>query len=407
MLYKWYSIETYMHTIQRTKVLYLITKSNFGGAQRYVFDLATHLPHDRYSVAVACGGTGTKGAPLGTLVKKLAQANIRTIPVASFMRDMSLIHDMRAIIELWKLVRAERPDVLHVTSSKAGGLGAFIGRLAGVPHVIFTSHGLAFDETWRPRWQRALIWVATWWTMLFAHTTIQITRDTYERAARMPFMKQRIRLIHNGIVCPMYRSRDEARNILATMETKGGAESRDSFWIGTIAEFTANKNLSVLLDTLASLHKNRFDVHLWLIGDGEERKALDARIRELDLMSYVHMPGYVPDAATLLKAFDIFVLPSRKEGLPYVLLEAGYARLPVVVSNIPGAQDIVSNAQTGLLVSPTTDAFMKALTTLLRNTNRAQKYGTALKAHVEDTFSLAHMVSTTTALYASSNPSTS
>src|SRR5690348_6940862 len=105
------------------KILYVITKSNWGGAQRYVFDLATHLPAG-YEPVVALGGTGGAGAGTGLLAEKLKAAGIRVVYVQAFMRDISVTKDLGALAELTRLFKKERPDAVHLNSSKAGGVGA-------------------------------------------------------------------------------------------------------------------------------------------------------------------------------------------------------------------------------------------------------------------------------------------
>jgi len=392
-----------MEAEKQIKVLYLITKSNFGGAQRYVFDLATGLPGN-FEAIVALGGTGARGAKTGTLQERLQAAHVRTIPVKHFMRDMSLLSDVRAFFEIWRIIRAERPSILHVTSSKAGGLGALAGRLAGVRTIIFTSHGLTFDEDWRPRWQRLLIWFFTAATILLSTHTIQLSRDTYARASSIPGARKKVHLIPNGITTPYFLSRDEARARLADGHVTG------ELWVGTIAEYHPNKNLSVLIEAIKLLHDSGHRAELWLlgtIGDGGEYERLRTLARRLDIESSVHMPGYVQNAAQLLTAFDIFALPSRKEGLPYVLIEAGFAGLPVIASDIPGNTDIIEHEVTGLLIKATGDACAHALETLIDDPKKAQDFGTALAARVRQSFSLDHMLHETVHLYTSSNPTTS
>ena len=128
-----------MTNLKKTKVLYLITKSNWGGAQRYVFDLATSLPADSYEVCVACGGDGE-------MRKKLLANGVRVVTIESLERNISLKKELLAFREISKIVREEMPDILHVNSSKAGIVGTLIGRIKRVPKVIFTSHGWAFNE---------------------------------------------------------------------------------------------------------------------------------------------------------------------------------------------------------------------------------------------------------------------
>jgi glycosyltransferase involved in cell wall biosynthesis len=380
----------------KKKILYVITKSNYGGAQRYVFDLATHLDPNEFDTVVAFGGTGDKGAQIGTLSQRLSDAHIRTIPIKHFMRDVSIFEDIQAFFELVRIIRTERPDVLHVTSSKAGGLGALAGRIACVPTIVFTSHGLTFDETWRPMWQRALIWLFTWCTILISTHTIQISRDTYERAAIMPFVRRRVVLIHNGIDTPNFIVRNDAR---ATLVPQAVASAYRAQWIGTIAEYHPNKNLHALIEAVAQLRDRGIKAHLILIGEGEERERLATLAEKLNIEAQVHLTGYIQGAAHYLKALDIFTLPSKKEGLPYVLLEAGLAELPVVVSNITGNTEIVTDKKTGVVIDATREQLADAFEALLRDPDRMQSYARALHTHVADSFSIEQMVHDTLSLY--------
>ncbi|PIR41028.1 MAG: glycosyltransferase family 1 protein, partial [Candidatus Yonathbacteria bacterium CG10_big_fil_rev_8_21_14_0_10_43_136] len=98
----------------KKKILFVITKSNFGGAQKYVFDLATGLPKDQFDVAVALGGSGI-------LIQKLQAENIRVLPIFSLARDVNPLSDITTFFELWRMFRKEKPDVAHLNSAKAGG----------------------------------------------------------------------------------------------------------------------------------------------------------------------------------------------------------------------------------------------------------------------------------------------
>lgn len=391
--------------VRPLRILYVITKSNYGGAQRYLYDLAMGTAQHGFEVMVAFGGTGAKGAKKGMLAERLEQAGIRTISLRHFMRDVSIREDIRAFVELLRLMRDERPDVVHVMSSKAGGLGALAGRTAGIPTIIFTSHGLAYDETWRPWWQRTLILVFTWFTMLCATTTIQISRDTYKRARALPGLKRKVVMIHNGIDTPRYVNRDTARTVLQGADANGSGGRE--VWIGTLAELHPNKNLDVLVDALATMRARGMYAHLWILGEGEDRARLERLAHEHGLAEYVHLPGYVQNAQRFMLAFDVFTLPSRKEGLPYVLIEAGYAALPVVVSDIPGNTDIVKHEISGLVVPATSDDLSLALETLIRDPDHATVYGSNLRAYVRDHFNAERMVHETCQLYASSKPSIS
>src|SRR3990167_2305563 len=106
------------------KILFVITKSNWGGAQRYVYDLATALHKGQFEVVVAFGGTGEAGAHPGLLAERLKEVGVRTIFIESFTRDIGIFRDVSAFFELLRVIKKERPDVLHLNSSKAGGIGS-------------------------------------------------------------------------------------------------------------------------------------------------------------------------------------------------------------------------------------------------------------------------------------------
>lgn len=374
-----------------TRILYLITKSNYGGAQKYVFELAVVAKTAGHTVTVGCGGTGEAGATLGRLGTKLTEANIPVHHIKHFLRDMSLWGDILAFFEVWRLLRKERPEVLHVTSSKAGGIGALAGRLAGIPRIVFTSHGLTIDEVWRPHWQRILIYLGTWVTLRLAHHTIMVSTETYERARQMPGMSARVSLVKNGIAPITFLERTAARAKLAPH-----APPR-SFWIGGIGELHPNKNWSAAILALTTLPAR---VHLLIIGEGEERTKLQQLITQHGLQERVHLLGYI-DGASYLKAFDIFILPSKKEGLPYVLLEAGLAGLPVVASDLPGNHDIIESGQTGLLVEPTPDLLATSLSMLVRDESMRRNLGAQLSETVQQTFSIRHMYTDSFHIYES------
>ena len=378
-----------METEQKKKIIYLITKSNFFGAQKYVYELAVEAKNRGHEVIVACGGTGEKDAKLGTLADKLQEADIRVHPITHFMRDMSLLSDLRAMVEVVTLLFKEQPDILHSTSSKAGGIGAFCGRLVGIKRLIFTSHGLTMDETWRPLWQRILIAWSTWFTMLLSHHSILISTETYKRVQKMPLLASRTSLIFNGIAPIVFKDRTVARHELADNI------SDTAIWIGGIGELHPNKNWQSLVETIKDLPTA---VHLFIIGEGEERERLEKQIDTLGLSKRVHLLGYL-DGAQYLQAFDFFVLPSKKEGLPYVLLEAGLAGLPTIASDLPGNHDIITPGETGLLIQPTPALLKESLLKLLDDGKLRNELGDALQQKVSEKFSIHTMHEKTFATY--------
>lgn len=309
----------------RKKVLFVITKSNWGGAQRYVFDLATSLPKDEFEVAVVLGGTGEAGASTGLLEERLREAGVRTIFLGSFTRDIYFFQEFKAFFELLRIIKQEKPSVLHLNSSKAGGLGALAGRMAGIRRIIFTAHGFAHNEV-RPFHERALIWTASWFTMLFAHQVIVLSHYELQRAPVI-FSRRKLTVIHNGIDMQMhFGSGDVIRH----------AFPQGVHITGAIGELTKNKNQVSLIEEA----KNNPNMYVAIIGEGEDRSYLTRNIEGYGLTSRVKLFGFMP-ATEVLKGFDTFALPSLKEGLPYVLLEAKAAGLPIIANRVGGVGEIL------------------------------------------------------------------
>lgn len=380
----------------KKKVLFVITKSNWGGAQRYLFDLATSLPKDRFDAVVAFGGSGARGAAEGELARKLQASGVRTIFVRAFARDIGLA-DVAALRELKRIFRAERPEVVHLNSSKAGGLGALAARLAGIPTIVFTSHGLAWDED-RGAFARAAIGLATWLTFLLSTAVITISKDNCERARRLPFCRNKVHLIYNGLPLLRFALREDARRKLAAQAGVSGIE--EDLWIGTVAELTRNKGLSYLVDAAKLLVEKGKSFQLFILGEGEERARLEAQVRAANLSNRVHLLGFVSDAYEHLSAFDIFALASVKEGLPYVLMEAGQAGCALVGTNIPGINDVLQGGTAGLLARPKDSAdISEKLLRLVEREDECNALGQAAKENMAERFSLARMVEATIKLY--------
>lgn len=302
--------------MQRT-VLYVITKATWGGAQRYVYDLATNVPSD-YTPIVAFGTPGK-------LADNLATAGIRTISLPSLQRDISFAGDIASFFALLKLFREIRPDVIHLNSSKAGALGAIAARCAGIKNIVFTAHGWPFKED-RGTVSRAFIHFLSWITVIASRAVIVVSKTDEALGNRMPGARAKIRYIPLSIRVPDYFSRDEATSILGIRAS--GAR------IITNAELHKNKGIAYGIEAIAKLKERGVNVSYTIISEGEERKNLEALARAKNVSDRVSFLGFVQDAARYMKAFDLFLLPSVKEGMPYVLIEAAMAGLPIVTTNI-------------------------------------------------------------------------
>jgi glycosyltransferase involved in cell wall biosynthesis len=391
---------------QKLKILYLITKSNFGGAQRYVFDLATSMHALGHDVVVGFGGNGL-------LAEKLQAAGIRTVSIEGLERDVHLTDDVRTFFRLLDLFADENPDIIHLNSSKMGGLGAVAARLwNGVVHVeqmttgyrrsariIFTGHGWAFNED-RSDFSRFVIGIAHWVTIALSHETIAVSQRTREQVISLPLVWHKVSVVHNGVGTFSPKRRADAQKALFG-DRQEELLAHDPIVIGTIAELHKNKGLSYALEGIAQLKKQSTKPFLYvIIGDGEERLALEHLATTLDINDVVSFAGYKPDASTLLAAFDIFLLPSITEAFPYVILEAGNVGLPVVATAVGGIPEVIDDMHSGILIQTKNPGEVtRALGHLLDTPERRAEFGAAIKERITGRFGLATMVTETLRVY--------
>ena len=329
---------------RRKKLLFLITKSNWGGAQRYVYDLATNLSQEQFDMVVVLGGEGP-------LKQKLEEKRVRTIVIHSFQRDINIVKELNATGELFQILRKEKPDIVHLNSSKAGGLGALVARLCGIPCILFTAHGWPFKEK-RSFVMRSMIHIATWLTVVLSHKTIVVSKKDEELGKSMWFVRGKIKHIPIALNETKFLSKEKAEEFLFWPEVD--SYIIHSIRLVTIAELTKNKGLQYGIDMIQELQNRNPDKYTYnVFGDGEERTDLTKRsekvlnskgqpiVRFLNIFEYKYpnlqkpkFADFSTSASRYLKAFDIFILPSVKEGTPYVLLEAAAAGLPIVATNV-------------------------------------------------------------------------
>lgn len=370
-----------MNQENRRKVLFLITKATWGGAQKYVYDLATHLPRDRFSVTLAYGQAGR-------LSTALAEKSVDTHTIDALGRDVALISDVTSFFQILKFLKQTRPDILHLNSSKAAALGAFAGRIAGVRTIVFTAHGWPFKEQ-RGFFASKLIYFLSWLTAALSHRVIVVSTTDETLGKNMWWVAKKISHIPLGREALHFLSPEEGfRAMFGTLTppTITGSTLR----LVSIAELTVNKGIRYAIDGVEHLVHQDVDVIYVVVGGGEQQKELEAYAREKGVADRVFFTGQGPaDVAKNLLGFDAFLLPSIKEGMPYVLIEAAQAGMPVIATTIV-KPDFEQFAQFSFVPARDALALADAITRVAHRP-RVQA--------LENPFPIEPMVSRTMALY--------
>lgn len=307
------------------KLLLAITKSNWGGAQRYVYDIAEHFANDKhFDVAVLAGGEGA-------LVAKLDNNNIRTISLSALTRDVGIQKDSKSLYQLFRIILKEKPDILHLNSSKMGLFGGVIGRLCGVKKIIFTAHAWPFNET-RPYYQKIIFRAFGMLTVILSHKTIAVSQSVIASLNAPKFISKKMTCVYTGIETPkMYED--------GLFFEKFSIQKTPGVHIVSIGELHTSKGLDRALIALAQCKHLAWTYHI--IGTGEKREYLGTLVQQLGLSERVIFHGFIDKASLYLNSFDVFLFPSRTEALGYVAIEALFNKLPIVASNAGGIPEVL------------------------------------------------------------------
>jgi glycosyltransferase involved in cell wall biosynthesis len=347
----------------RPRVVLVITLAEVGGAQSYVAALLPALA-ERYDVVLAAYGEGP-------LREAAARHGVRFVPLRHVRRPIRPWRDSAGLVELARLLRRERPQILQASSSKAGVLGRLAAVLTRVPIRIFTVHGWAFAayEGLPSRLYRLTD------RLMAPLTTVTICVSERERAAGVAAgtcREERTVVIRNAV--------DVAA---APLSSHDRAKPR----LISVGRLKAPKDFVTLIQGLAELPEGSFEA--LIVGDGPDRGAVEAEIRRLGLDGRVHLAGQRHDVPALLARSDVFVLSSRSEGLPMSVLEAMAAGLPVVASSVGGLAELVVDGETGMLVPPGDPGSLAgALRRLIDDHELRHELGAAARARAQDSFDL-------------------
>lgn len=373
----------------KKRVLFIITQSELGGAQQFLLQFLKHLQRDAYDIHVAVGRDGN-----GSLLKKLGGLDARFSLIPSLRRNINLLADLKAITDIQELLRAHAPDTLFLLSSKAGFIGSLAARLSRQnPKVIYRIGGWTFNDPW-PAWKKSIWRKLEKWSARWKDVIILNNARDLEDAKRLGISPRgSMVVVHNGI--DPYRaglSREEARHELSRLAL-GGREAllEAKNVIGTIANFYPAKGLEYLI--AAAARNSDPDTIFCVIGDGAERPFLEKLIADDGLEKKVFLLGQIDHAARYLPAFDVFVLPSVKEGFPWSLLEAMAAKLPVIATRVGAVPEILEDGINGYVVEPRQpQQIAEKIDALLESGHKAQEMGIKAHQRVLFAFSITTMV---------------
>jgi|SRR3989339_215045 len=310
------------------RVLQLGSPTGLYGAERWILALIKHLDPTKVESIVGV----IKDAPEleSPLIREAAAFGFTTIIIEAFGKA-----NFSAVLKLRRYIIDNKIDILHTHWYKTDIIGFLATR--GTPcKTVSTPHGWSRDSGFKLQSYEVMDRLM----FPFLDAVAPLSPKLYDNLKKIPFLKKKLALIQNGVDTTEIEACKTVHPQLIEWKNQG------FFILGYIGRLIHLKGLDILFNALSSLDK-KLPWKLVLIGDGEQRTFLETLAQTLKISENVSFFGFQEERLEFLKGFDVFVLPSRSEGIPRCLMEALAANKPVISSDIPGSTELIIDGKTG------------------------------------------------------------
>ncbi|MDA3840703.1 MAG: glycosyltransferase [Patescibacteria group bacterium] len=334
-------------------ILLVITKGELGGAQVFLLNLARCLKESGQTVTVAYGEDGY-------LPIKLEEEGIESVKIKNLRRSANPFSGVKYIFELKKYIENKDFNVVHFNSTNAL-LGAMSVKLLDKKlKTIFTFHGLSLLDSGYKK--NIILKIANYilfkFLLIFVDEKVFVSGLNQKRAQDIKLVQDG-KTIYNGINTSEedFLVKEDARDYL---EERYNIYLEDKFIIGTVGRLDYQKNHAFLLNNFEEIEKIIPNLAMVIIGEGNERGSLEKIIEKKNIGEKVFLLGELNDAVKYIRAFDVYALPSRYEGLSISLIEALFSGVPILASDVGGNKEVISNINNLFLAGDKED-FIKKL----------------------------------------------
>jgi len=358
------------------RVLHPITRLTLGGSSENTIASCVALDRAGYDCMLATSFRESDASSLADARRR----GCRVVDIPALGREVAPLADLTALAELVRLIRRERPAIVHTHTSKAGFIGRLAAVIARAPAVIHQPHGHIFYGYYSPRRTAvftALERQAARWTDRIITLT---DRGAQEHLARGIGRAEQYVAVPSGVPTAELR---------AAAPPRGEARARlgldpDAFIVVGLGRLVPIKGFDLLARALPAVVAQIPSARVLLVGDGAERAHLGAIAASMGVAERLQMTGETTDVASYLAAADVVAVPSRNEGMGRVIVEAMALGLPVVATAVGGIPDVVTDGECGRLVEPEdVDALAAALVELGRDPALRRKLGEAAVRRAE------------------------
>lgn len=360
------------------KILYLITKSEIGGAQVHVLDLMKHMKEKGHEV-------GLMSFPGGWLEEEAKKIGVSFFSNKYFSNAYSPLNVLRSVLIIKKTIKIFGPNLVHCHSSGAG----FFGRLAimGKIPTIFTAHSWAFTEG-TPFLRKVIAIIAEKIVSTFTSKIICVSEFDKRMALKYNIASSsKLVRIYNAV--PKIKIEEKQKNL-----------DKETLDILSVGRFAYPKRFDLLIESIKNLPNEMLNkISLNIIGFGEEKENLNNLVKRNKLEKNVFIKQMsFEDLKNKISDFDIFILISKHEGLPITILEAMSAGLPVIASNVGGIPEEIDSS-CGILVENNKRDISEAIIKLAEDIELRKNMGEKSKERIKNNFSFDRFLSDTESVY--------
>lgn len=352
--------------MKREKILYIVEGFG-GGVYSYIVQLANEMIN-YYDITLAYSiRPETPDTLFDDFDKRIKMVDLQN------KRELSFSSDIKGFFKIRDLIKEEKPDILHLHSSKAGVMGRIMNvtvRGRKNRKVFYNPHGFSFLQTDISKIKRNIFYFIEWFTSKFGGTIVAVSKGEGEEASKF---SKRVKVINNSIKLDEI---DEILKMYNEVATTSDIKEDNKFKIATLARISVQKNPELFNEVAEATDDN----YLW-IGDGELRDKLTS--------SNIEIAGWQlkPDGLRMLCDSDIFMLTSRWEGLPISLLEAMALGKVCIVTNVIGNKDVIVNGENGFIAN-NKEEFVEIIEKLRKNPELFNKISKNARKCIEEEFEI-------------------
>lgn len=344
------------------RVMRIIARLNVGGPALHVTLLTERLGPPEFESTLVCGRIGLGEGDMAYLA---AERGIAPVMIPELGRELHPLRDVVTLLKLWRLMRRLKPDVVHTHTAKAGFVGRWAAWLARVPVRVHTFHGHVFHGYFSPARTRLFLALERLTARLTDRliTISPALRDELANVYRVA-PAEKFAVIPLGLeLAPFATAPRRQGTLRAAHLIPPGAPL-----IGIVGRIVPIKNHALFLRMAARVLQAQPDAYFVVVGDGEDRAAIEALADRLGLRKRVIFTGWVQDLVPVFSDLDLLVLSSDNEGTPTAIMQALAAGVPVVATAVGGVPDLLRGGAWGRLVPPgDADGLAEAVLSALRD----------------------------------------